>query len=71
MVGAAGQGPARVLDDLRGHLAASGWPLDQDAQGVWTACRTRGVLLDSHEVCVHLTGTNGGVAVNLDTTDGW
>ncbi|MFD8482183.1 hypothetical protein [Kitasatospora sp. NPDC059673] len=69
--GASGQHPAQVLDQVRGHLTATGWPLTPNGQGGWTACRTHGSLLDAYEVCVHLTGTDSGATVTLGTTDTW
>ncbi|MFJ8439195.1 hypothetical protein [Kitasatospora griseola] len=69
--GASGQNAGQVLDQVRDHLTASGWPLVTDSRGGRSACRTRGSLLDAYRVCVFVTGTDSGATVTLGTTDTW
>ncbi|MFG2696103.1 hypothetical protein [Kitasatospora sp. NPDC048407] len=69
--GTSGQNSGQVLDQVRGHLTASGWPLATDSRGGWSACRTHGSLLDAYQVCVSVAGTDTGAAVTLGTTSKW
>ncbi|MGW4383413.1 hypothetical protein [Kitasatospora sp. NPDC004531] len=71
VTGAPDQDAAQVLDRLRGRLTAADWPMAQRDPGVWTGCRTRGLLLDADEVCASLTLSGGAVTVDLSTGDSW
>lgn len=71
------QGPAglpgsqvarRVLSQL---TRAYGWHLTSGGPGYWDGCRTEGWLLDAHQVCASITGSQHEATISIQTSDSW
>ncbi|MFD0527068.1 hypothetical protein ACFQ1I_07005 [Kitasatospora arboriphila] len=58
--GTADQSSDEVARRLHDRLIATGWPLVPGDPGEWQGCRTRGLLLDRHELCLSLESAQDG-----------